>query len=150
MGVMFALGRIAVGLIAAGAVIATATAAVHEADGHPDLTPVRAAVPGSVRESRQVGDYQIAILFTPTRTAIGISSVKLLRNGKLVAGALVHFTSTMETMDMGYMGALPETYPGRYSHPWPALEMPGPWRLLYSITPPRAKPFSVTVVAHVA
>ena len=148
---MPSLRRIAVGLIAAGAVIGTAAAvAVHDADGRPHLTPARPALPASARTSRQVGDYQVAIVFTPTRTAIGISSVNVLRRGKPVAGALVHFTSTMETMDMGYTGALPQTSPGRYSHPWPALEMPGRWRLRYSITPPRAKPFSVTVVAHIA
>jgi len=148
---MLALRRTAVGLIVAAAVVGTAAAAaVHDAGGHPQLAPVRAAVPGAVRESRQVGDYQIAIVFTPTRTAIGISSVKLLRRGRPVAGALVHFTSTMETMGMGYTGALPQISPGRYSHPWPALEMPGPWRLHYRVTPPRGKPFSVTVVAHIA
>jgi len=92
----------------------------------------------------------MAIVFTPTRTAIGISSVDLLRRGRPVSGALVHFTSTMETMGTGYTGALPQTSPGRYSHPWPALEMHGPWRLRYSITPPRGKPFSVTFVAPIA
>lgn len=100
--------------------------------------------------SRHVGDYQLVIVFTPTRTAIGKSSVHLRRRGRPVAGARVRLTSTMETMDMGYTGLLPQTSPGRYAHPWPALEMPGPWRLRYSITPPHGKPFTVTVVAHIA
>jgi hypothetical protein len=99
---------------------------------------------------RHVGDYRVAIAFTSSRTANGMSSVRLLDRGSPVAGARVRLTSIMETMDMGYTGLLPQSSRGTYTHPWPALEMPGPWRLRLSITPPGGRPFSVTVVAHIA
>jgi hypothetical protein len=55
----------------------------------------------------------------------------------------------MLTMNMGYSGLLLQKGSGRYVHAWPPLEMNGPWRLRYEITPPGRKSFAITLIDHV-
>jgi hypothetical protein len=104
--------------------------------------------PGAVHKTILVGRYRAELSLVPNRsTSNGIVSVKLTQRGRPVR-AQIRLTTTMLTMDMGYTGALTQTGPGRYTHPWPALGMGGGWRVRYLVAPVGGERFTITLVDH--
>jgi hypothetical protein len=82
--------------------------------------------------------YRVELSLTPNRVSSNATvAVEFAQQGRRpVSAARIRLTTMMMTMDMGYTGLLLQTKPGRYVHAWPALGMPGRWRLQYEIVPP--------------
>jgi len=49
----------------------------------------------------------------------------------------------------GLTGVLPEIAPATYGHFGPILDMPGHWRIRFTITPPRATTFTANFIDDV-
>jgi hypothetical protein len=121
------------------------TQAVHASHAPPTVGP------GPVRKTIVVAGYRVELSLTPNRVSSNATvAVELAQQGRPVSAARIRLTTMMMTMDMGYTGLLLQTKPGRYVHAWPALGMPGRWRLEYEIVPPGGRRFFVTLLDRVA
>ena len=138
---------VAAALLAGGVVVAYAAGAFGS-DGRPstDRQPSVAVLvgPGPVAAALKVNGYGVALRWTPNNAFIaGEISIALTHRDAPVTGAHVRVTFTMLDMKMtGLTGLLPETTPGTYRHFGPILDMPGHWGIRFTITPPRAAPFT--------
>jgi hypothetical protein len=133
-------------LAAAGAA-ALATETLAGAATHRTSTATTVG-PGPVVTTIIRDGYRLQLVLKPNKPlAAGTVSLRLTRTGKLVNHARVRVTFTMLDMDMGGLtGLLPQTGPGRYSHPGPVLGMSGHWGIRIAITPRHARQFSVSLV----
>jgi hypothetical protein len=103
-----------------------------------------------VRETVVLAGYRVEMSLTPNRVSSNATvAVELAQQGRPVSAARIRLTTMLLTMDMGYTGLLLQTKPGRYVHAWPALGMPGRWRLQYEIVPRGGRRVLVTLVDRV-
>ena len=101
--------------------------------------------PGPVVAAVKVNGYRVAFRWTPNNAFVaGKISIAVTDRGNPVTGAHVRVTFTMVDMN-GLTGLLPAIAPGTYGHFGPILDMPGHWGIRFTITPPRAIPFTATV-----
>src|SRR6185312_2148286 len=104
--------------------------------------------PGPVAETVSKSPYKVLVRVTPNRAAVpNTFQVELTRNGKPVQGAQVITKFDMLDMQMGEQSyEFKELSPGVFSKSAPALVMVGHWGLVFEVTPPKGKPFVVTVL----
>ncbi len=104
--------------------------------------------PGPVSTVVTKQPYKVQVRVTPNRAAVpNTFQVALTRNGKPVPGAEVITKFDMLDMEMGEQSyKFKELRPGVFSKAAPALVMVGHWGLVFEVTPPKGKPFVVTLV----
>jgi copper transport protein len=101
-----------------------------------------------VAKAVEKAGYRVALRVEPNRAAVpNRFEVTLTRGGKPVTGAAVTAGFAMLDMEMGTQAyRLRETAPGVYGREAPALVMVGHWGLTFDVEPPRAAPFTVTIL----
>ena len=106
--------------------------------------------PGRVAATVRKNGYTLQVLVDPNKAVVANSfALKLTKNGAPVRGADVTLGFAMLDMQMANQEyQLPETQPGIYSRPAPALVMVGHWALAFDITPKNGQPFTALVVDH--
>jgi copper transport protein len=104
--------------------------------------------PGPVSTVVTQQPYKVRVHVTPNRAAVpNTFELALTRNGKPVPGAQVITKFDMLDMEMGEQSyKFRELRPGVFSKSAPALVMVGHWGLVFEVTPPKGKPFVVTLV----
>ena len=104
--------------------------------------------PGPVTATVSKSPYKVRLRVTPNRAARqNAFSLTLTKNGKPVPGAEVITKFDMLDMEMGEQSyKLRELRPGVFSKSAPALVMVGHWGLQFEVTPPKGKPFVVTLL----
>ena len=104
--------------------------------------------PGPVSTVVTKQPYKVQVRVTPNRAAVpNRFQVALTRNGKPVPGAEVITKFDMLDMEMGEQSyKFRELRPGVFSKSAPALVMVGHWGLVFEVTPPKGKPFVVTLL----
>ena len=104
--------------------------------------------PGPVTAVVTKSPYKVHVQVTPNRAAVpNTFQLTLTRSGKPVPGAQVITKFDMLDMQMGEQSyEFKELSPGVFSKSAPALVMVGHWGLVFEVTPPKGKPFVVTVL----
>jgi copper transport protein len=104
--------------------------------------------PGQVSTVVTKQPYKVRVRVTPNRAAVpNTFELALTRNGKPVPGAQVITKFDMLDMEMGEQSyKFRELRPGVFSKSAPALVMVGHWGVVFEVTPPKGKPFVVTLV----
>jgi copper transport protein len=104
--------------------------------------------PGPISATVSKSPYRVRVEVTPNRAAVpNTFRIELTRNGKPVHGAQVITKFDMLDMEMGEQSyKFKELEPGVFSKSAPALVMVGHWGLVFQVTPPKGRPFVVTLV----
>jgi hypothetical protein len=114
----------------------------------PAVSPVVAVGPGPVHTVLTAGSYGLAISLTPNRaTQPAAVTVQLRQHGAALPGATMSVTYGMPSMNMPAVLTtdLRSLGGGAYASHQPEMAMAGQWTLHFTVRPPHAAAFSVTL-----